>query len=189
MRKYLCLFLLVASLCIGGQSSASIINGTDIGGFSTFVDQATGFIWMDLDNFFNMNTTDMVNAANTAGFTFASKADVVQLLNSLPITNNEWSTYASIMGQAPNRDLIWASYDDGGSPFGYAYSYSTDRSWSIYDDIVASNDIPNGGGLYADMNIWAYQTGGNTNVPEPYTIFFLSSGIVALFGIRRNLRK
>ncbi len=63
------------------------------------------------------------------GWDFHSRlADVEQLLDTLPLSGNLWSTtYNPIMGGALNQNLIWGSYDDGldNDPLiGDAYAYS-----------------------------------------------------------------
>ena len=74
---------------------------------------------------------DMINMAQNAGFTFAARSDVEELLNTLSLSVGEWSSYASIMGHGIPRQLIWGMYDDGNdNPFGWAWSFSQDQSWA-----------------------------------------------------------
>lgn len=159
---------------------AAVIDSADVGGLATFQDTNTGRVWLELDNFFGKTTTEMVAAAQSAGFTFATTADVHQLLDSLPLTGSEWPGYEAIMGGAPNRGLIWGSYDDGGDPAlaGWAYAYSNETAWNILDVSDAVNTVPNAGTDFADMNIWAYQTG--QAVPEPGSLVL---ALLALAGI------
>ncbi len=173
------------TLVCAQPANAVIANYIDIGGFTTFQDLNTNRVWMDMDNFFGQNTTTMVAAAATAGFSFGTKADVLQLLNSLPLTSGEWlNIYKPIMMDAPNRELIWGSYDDGGDPWGFAYAYDTDPSWSFVDNVVAGSSVPNQGSPYEDMNIWAYQVGAV--IPEPSTLGLLGLGLVGLCVCRRR---
>jgi uncharacterized protein (DUF2141 family) len=98
-------------LALSGAAQAAVVDHTDVNGLRTFQDTVTGRIWLDMDNFFNMTTDRMVAVAAAAGFTFAKRADVEQLLGSLPLGAGDWAGYDAVMGDAPNRELIWGSYE------------------------------------------------------------------------------
>jgi hypothetical protein len=167
---------------------AAVIDSADVGGLATFQDTNTGRVWLELDNFFGKTTTEMVAAAQSAGFTFATTADVHQLLDSLPLTGSEWPGYEAIMGGAPNRGLIWGSYDDGGDPLvaGWAYAYDSDSAWNFVDATVGVNDVPNAGGDLADMNIWAYQGGHAVPAPGSLVLALLALAGIGAVGRRRH---
>jgi hypothetical protein len=187
MKKLLStVFVMIFLMAVGGTTMASVINSPNVGGFSTFQDQNTGRIWLDMDNFFNQSTTAMVAAATAAGFTFANLSDVQQLLNSLPLTGGEWPGYKAVMGAAPNRELIWGSYFETPSIVGWAWSFNYDTSWQYASYAGSWSDIPNNPNfaLDTDMNIWAYQS-----VPVPGTILLLGSGLAGLAGFRRRLQR
>ena len=195
MLKKQLLLLIFVSIFFGWsvqRSCAAVIDSADVNGYTTFQDTNTGLVWLDLDNFYDSTSTygttgyDMISAATTAGFTFATKSKVEGLLGGLSLASGEWSSYASIMGYGIPRNLIWGMYDDlNGNPYGWAYSYSTDSSWGYADDSTDASSIQNlGFSGQVDMGIWAYQT--SSPVPEPATFILLGSGLAGLAFYRRK---
>lgn len=167
-------------------AAAPIVDVPDVGGYATFQDQATGRIWLDFNNFFDTSYNDMAAAVQLLGFTVASRADVEQLLNTLPLTGGEWSGYSAIMGRAPNRALIWGAFSST-TELNWAYSYDTGGAWNIDELTGGALDVPpNAGSPDADMNIWAFQE-GTTSTPEPSSIALLGLGLLALaaFKVKR----
>jgi hypothetical protein len=154
----------LAAFCASAE--AGVVDYADVAGYTTFQDTNTGYVWLDLNNFYNEASTegtsgyDMIAAAEAAGFTFATRSDVEQLLNTLPLTSGVWSSYAAVMGYGIPRQLIWGMYDDGdGNPYGYAWAYSANTSWHYSDNATNADSIPNYGNPGdVDMGIWAYLT-------------------------------
>ena len=149
----------LAGFLAAAPASAQIVNSPDVNGLRTFLDQSTNRTWLDLDNFFNQTPNQMLVTANAAGFTLASAADVQQLVLTLPLGGGQWASYAAIMGQAPNRNLIWGMWDSGtqGSQ-AWTYAYDTDAAWQTQPNTgINWNTVPNGNSPDADLDLWAFR--------------------------------
>ncbi len=183
---------IVLSLFMAGMASATVIDHVDVNGLKTFKDVETGRVWLDMNNFFDAaaengpNGLDMISTAQAAGFAFANKADVIQLLSSLPLTGGEWAGYASVMGYGIPRQVIWGMYDDQtDSPYGWAYAYNTYNAWGMDDDVYDPATIVNEGLEGSrDLGLFAYHV-GTSDVPEPASIALMGLGIAGLLAARR----
>ena len=169
--------------------NAQVVAGGTVGGLGTFVDVNTDRVWLRLDNFFEQSADQMLAAAQARGFTFATQADVNQLLAGLPLGGGQWSSYAAIMGDAPNRDLIWGAFEGSNTgSVGWAYAYSDAPVWSVINDVDSSGSIPNEGTPDADLNLWAFKT-GTPSVPEPASWAMMVGGFGVVGGALRARRK
>lgn len=188
LTGYCLLVPLLALFLAVHPASATIVNSGDIMGLTTFQDQNTGRIWLDLDNFFNKTFNDMKATAVAAGFTVANYSDLNQLLSSLSDPHANWASYSAIMGEAPNRDLIWGGYDQtpGDNYHDWAFAYSSDSTWTYQANAYVNNVVPNGGSREADMNLWAYRE--SAVVPLPASLFLFGPGLAAVAVLRRKMK-
>jgi hypothetical protein len=179
------LAVLTLATAVGtSAASAQVANSTDVGGYRTFQDVNTGRVWLDLNNFFGMSANQMFLAAINAGFTVANLGDINQLFSGLPLGSGQWSSYAPIMGSAPNRPLIWGAYLDANSSAGWAYAFEGMTFWQI-DAGIDPDEVPNQGTADADMNVWAFQP-AVVATPEPGSLMLLASGLAGLGGFARR---
>ena len=181
------LFATFLGLAVAGSchlACGAIIPFGPHGGLNTFLDTNTNRSWVKLDTFFEKSYNEMSAVVTAAGFTVASRTDVQELLDTLPLSGGEWPGYASVMGQAPNRKLIWGAYSSSDPTlFGWGYAHDT-GDWNFSDDIWAANSVPNSGSLNADLNIWAFRT-----VPEPSSMLLMCCGAVGAAALARLRRR
>ena len=167
------------------SASAQVVASTSVNGLGTFIDTQTSLRWLRLDNFFNQSPTQMVATANAAGFILSDLATVQTLWTSLPLSAGQWSSYQSIIGVAPNRELYWGLYDIGTtSDQGWGFAYSNNAAWQTQNATGFDwNTVPNGNSLTADLNLWGYQA---NVIPEPSSIALLGVGVLALGLVSRR---
>lgn len=192
--KLLKLAAIALSLSIANIAGAAVINAADVNGLKTFKDTNTSRVWLDMNNFFAPSGNDgstgleMMALAQQAGFTFANKSDVTQLLSSLPLDNGQWTGYAAVIGFGAPRQLIWGMYNDNGAaPYGWAYSFSGDTQWGFSDNVYdPSTEVNSGNSGGQDLGIFAYKLDVATQVPEPTGIALFGLGLAGLFAARRR---
>lgn len=180
------------AMLVSALAGATVVEHANVGGLKTFRDTSTGRIWLDMDNFFDaaaINGTtglQMISTAQAAGFIFANRDDVEQLVSTLPLGGGQWETYAAVMGFGIPRRLIWGMYDDdGSSPYGWAFAYSTDRDWGFQNNITDAATVQNEGDAGSvDMGLFAYQEA--SLVPEPASLALFGLGLAGLLSAQRR---
>ena len=193
MSKHITLKLAAAAVALSFSHAvtAGVVVGPTSGIYSTFTDTNTNRQWVKLDTFFNRSASSMFNEVTGAGFTVGTRADVDQLLSTLPLLGGNWSTYATIMGRAPNRDLIWGAYGPvkGDGRIEWAFASNGESSWTVNNVDFPAAFIPNAGGPDADMNVWAFRSDVLGAVPEPATWMFMLLGMAGIgYTMRSNVK-
>ena len=180
MSKHITLKLAAAAVALSFShaATAAVVVGPTSGIYSTFTDTNTNRQWVKLDTFFNRSASSMFNEVTAAGFTVGTRADVEQLINTLPFLGDNWTFYAPIMGSAANRELMWGAYGpvDGGGRIGYAYINRYSDEWTFNDSVISAAVIPTGDGIRSDMNVWAFRSDGVGAIPEPATWMMMLMG-------------
>jgi len=194
IRRILLASLISLIVFIPSVGKAAIIDLPETGGYGLFQDSDTGYIWLDLDNFYGLSFYEMELIVTNLGFTVATKSDVETLLSNDPLdgTFATWSYYANIMGSAPNRNLIWGAYEDGRDPlYSYVSASENQNQWQFAIHTCAfRSDVANEGStteegeplFITDMNIWAHSL-TDIAVPIPATMYLFASGLLGLSGV------
>lgn len=193
MPKQIALKMVVATVALSFSqlAAAAVVVGPTSGGYSTFTDTITNRQWVKLDTFFNRSATSMFTELTAAGFTVGTRTDVQQLLDTLQPIGANWASYATIMGRAPNRDLIWGAYQiSDPTRIGWAFSSNGNTNWNYNDNAFIASGIPNEGTSNADMNVWAFRTDAQGAVPEPAAWMMMLIGMAGIgFSMRRKTKQ
>jgi opacity protein-like surface antigen len=190
-KNFLAVLLLagvVLMLASSAQAQISIVDLPDVGGQGYFLDQSTGYTWMDVDNFLNMSCNEVLSAIDGTGFRFATSAELLALQLSAPAYADVYSSHAEAIGDAlwGGDRLIWGLYDDGDG------NDTASWSWKWIGD-NGGNWNYNYGGNEADfylkfegMGAFVLSTGNTAPViPEPTTMLLFGTGLVG-FAVKRR---
>lgn len=169
----------------------------DSGGY--FVDEATGYTWMDLTTFRSISYNDVQSRIIGTGFQIAT----LSLLNELwSSTYQHTFTYLhDIMGGNSGSSMIIAMYDserdDNLAGLAWTWKYNNDKvAWSIETDYTSYDDPDydvekdraySWGTWLVNTSIENDDTNINT-VPEPNTLLLFGAGLIGLSALTRARR-
>jgi hypothetical protein len=185
----------VAGLVLGvsGFANATLINDADIvingNTYTTFLNDSTGDIWLDIDSFFGDTAGDVGSFLSGYDYTLGTAADVDNLLNPLIGVQSFDSMFDVVNDSGAGRtNLIW-----GLDAFASSYSWLFSHSSAVqhYDGYS--------GGTYEEMGHWVIvgtnafvgtnAIVGTNAVPEPSILALVGLGIFGLGISRRKMKK
>ncbi|QDT31066.1 PEP-CTERM sorting domain-containing protein [Thalassoglobus polymorphus] len=201
-RAAACVAVLIAT---AGQVQAGIINSADviIGGnsFSTFTDDSTSLVWLDLDNFWDVTSTynSIDSLLAGSGFHLATLPELNILQASIPAVPANFSSEVVILGgnyvgnphPGTDRELIWGIYNDGNSLDGISYSWKYDgyTNWNFATNALSANQsLRSANSNNQDLGAWVVADSVSA-VPEPSSLALFGIGAcVAGIGATRRRR-
>jgi hypothetical protein len=199
MKRFLATVALMGAAA-AAQSAA--VHHADINGFRTFQDTTTGYIWADLDSWLSPNAgqgsvatvlfgtyAQYLAALQAAGFTWANKDTVDDMLSTIPLASTFGSTLgAMVTDWGSNLEHIGGYSDDGIGTFYIQESryYPAGMGW-FDSNITGSNPVA----LDNLRGLWAYMPsapGAGGSVPEPATLALAGLALAAA-GMSRKARR
>ena len=177
---FLCCSLLLVS---ASHAMSALVDLPDVDGIGYFKDNATGLTWMDVDNFLNMSTADVIDLVAESNFRLATFSDLQNMQNQ---PNMVFSDFAAIIGYAQylsGKKIIWGFYvNEGDGSRVYASALSEDSTqWSYLSYDYIEGKSPFCGAFVVSST--------QSEVPLPSSVIFLFSGFISLYRYRLKNKK
>jgi len=182
MNKIKIIFIIVflALMISCPPVQAMIVDLADVNGLGYFMDDSTGRVWMDVDNFLGMSYYDVVNFLDGTGFRLATYSELIEMHGgTYPI---DYPYLADVMGDSFEIvPMIAGIYGDpkNGTVQGSYLVGPDGRDWQY--DLFA----PAGEGA-SWVGAWVIDMPNSYAVPEPATILMMGSAFLGCFFFRKK---
>ena len=183
----------------GNIATATVIDGPVVSygptQYTTFFDDATNRLWLDLPNMYNKTYIEMLTEIIPTDFRVATLYDIQELFQSLPNPYTNYTTYAAMIGSASPWGVpgMYGLYDDDDSTSGlsdvlftgYAYAFNYDGYPDVWS--ISNYDCYQSYVFHPGVGLWAFKE--SSPVPEPATMLLFGTGIAGLAGSRLRRKK
>lgn len=186
--KYIALVSASVLSLIATPATATVMNASDVtfGGttYTTFKDNSTQRLWLDISNFYSMNYSEIMNVLSGTGFHLATFDDIQSIAAIAPLDIAGYKQMYMTVGGSPigNISIIDGIYDGGniGQSISEFYVYEPENGNSY--TWTSSNQIDiNRKDTY--RGAWVVQ---NATVSEPAHLALLGLGLMGIGFMRKR---
>jgi hypothetical protein len=168
------------------DAKADIIDLPDDGGKGYFLDESTGLVWQDVDNFLDMTCFEIEAQLAGTDWHFATLAELSPILDL--VAGKTFSEWFSIMGGAEylGEDRINGFFYPG-APGTASGQRLTESRYADYGWEIVGWGASNWNSYHHEV-VGAFVVSNNP-IPEPSTIWLLGAGLIGLAEFKRKTRR